>query len=151
MNKLLMLLALSLASSGLVTRADAAPIDLNAYHGKVVYLDFWASWCGPCRESFPWLNDLVQQYGADNLVVIGVNVDHDRTLADKFLLATPARFPIIYDPQGALATVYKIQGMPSAVLIDRDGNVRFHHLGFSAKNKDNYEDHVHNLLAESAR
>jgi thiol-disulfide isomerase/thioredoxin len=130
--------------------ARAENLDLSAYRGKVVYLDFWASWCAPCRESFPWLGNLVHEYGAQNLVVIAVNVDHDRRRAERFLGETPANFPIIYDPRGEIAAAYKVVGMPSAVLIDRAGKVRFQHDGFSAKRKENYEEHLHTLISEPA-
>lgn len=125
-------------------------LDLSSYRGKVVYLDFWASWCTPCRRSFPWLDGLVRQFGKGDLVVIGINVDQSSGLARKFLDDTPANFPIIYDPQGAIATTFKIIGMPSAVLIDRTGRVRFQHVGFSDSTKDEYETHVRQLLAEAS-
>jgi thiol-disulfide isomerase/thioredoxin len=131
--------------------AHGEGLDLSAYRGKVVYLDFWASWCTPCRRSFPWLDDLVSQYGKRDLVVIGVNLDQSNDLAEKFLNDTPAHFPIIYDPQGAIATTFKIKGMPSAVLIDRTGRVRFEHVGFSDNRKDEYEAQVQELLAETSR
>ena len=128
--------------------AIAGGLDLSAYRGKVVYVDFWASWCTPCRESFPWLSDIAQQYRTRNFVVIAVNVDHEHQLAQQFLDSTPANFPVIYDPQGDIAASYKIVGMPSAVLIDRSGRVRFRHDGFSLKKRDEYEAHVQTLLAE---
>lgn len=131
--------------------AHADALDLQAYRGKVVYLDFWASWCTPCRRSFPWLDGLVRQFGKQDLVIIGVNMDQSQELAKKFLDDTPALFPIIYDPQGAIATTFKIMGMPSAVLIDRTGQVRFQHVGFSDSTKDEYDTHVRQLLAEPAR
>lgn len=131
--------------------AHADALDLHAYRGKVVYLDFWASWCTPCRRSFPWLDGLVRQFGKQDLVIIGVNMDQSKELANKFLDDTPALFPIIYDPQGAIATTFKIVGMPSAVLIDRSGQVRFQHVGFSDSTKDEYDTHVRELLAEPAR
>ncbi len=129
--------------------AQAAGLDLSAYRGKVVYLDFWASWCVPCRHSFPWLDGLVREFSKQDLVIIGVNVDQNNALARKFLDDTRADFPIVYDPQGALATTYKIMGMPSAVLIDRAGQVRFQHVGFTDAKKDEYETHVRQLVAES--
>jgi cytochrome c biogenesis protein CcmG/thiol:disulfide interchange protein DsbE len=131
--------------------AAASDLDLNAYRGKVVYIDFWASWCAPCRESFPWLDDLARHYGSKNLVVIGVNVDQDRTRAERFLDQVPAGFPIVYDPHGEIATAFKVTGMPSAVLIDRTGRVRFQHSGFSARKKGEYEDQLQALLDESIR
>lgn len=142
-----MLFGVLLASSG----AWATALDLSPYRGKVVYLDFWASWCAPCRESFPWLGDLVHEYGAQNVVVLAVNVDHDRWRAERFLNETHANFPIIYDPQGELATAYKVVGMPSAVLIDRTGKVRFQHEGFSAKRKIGYEEQLQSLVNETVQ
>jgi cytochrome c biogenesis protein CcmG, thiol:disulfide interchange protein DsbE len=133
-----------------VGAAHGAGLDLSAYRGKVVYLDFWASWCTPCRQSFPWLGGLVNRYGTKDLVVIGVNVDQNHELAEEFLNATPANFPIIYDPHGEIATAFKVMGMPSAVLLDRAGHVRFQHVGFSEKRKDEYETHVQSLLGEPA-
>ena len=130
------------------TGAGATELDLQAYRGKVVYLDFWASWCAPCRESFPWLDQLERQFGAQNLVVIGVNVDHDRDSAERFLNQNFATFPIVYDPLGTIATAYKVKGMPSAVLIDRAGQVRFEHIGFSSKKTGEYEDQLQTLLNE---
>jgi len=127
---------------------QASELNLSAYRGKVVYVDFWASWCGPCKQSFPWLDNLVREYGPQNFVVIGVNVDKDRDRAERFLNETPAEFPIVYDPKGNLATAYKVAGMPSGVLIDRAGHVRFQHAGFSEKQKGLYEDELQTLLAE---
>jgi thiol-disulfide isomerase/thioredoxin len=129
----------------------AAELDLATYRGKVLYLDFWASWCGPCREAFPWLGEMAKHYGPERLAVIGVNVDKDRARAEHFLDATPANFPILYDPAGALATRFEVTGMPAAVLIDRQGRVRFQHVGFSAKKKDDYEDQIRTLVDEAAR
>ena len=142
-------LTLALLGAAAFGQARAAELDLNAYRGKVVYLDFWASWCTPCRRSFAWLNALVGAYGPRDLVVIGVNVDQSLQLAQQFLDETPASFPIVYDPHGEIATSFKIRGMPSAVLIDRAGQVRFQDIGFSDKRKDEYEEHVKSLLGES--
>jgi thiol-disulfide isomerase/thioredoxin len=130
------------------TTARSQDLHLNTFRGKVIYLDFWASWCGPCKQSFPWLDGLVREYGSQNFVVIGVNVDKDRDRADRFLNETPADFSIVYDPQGKLATAYKIAGMPGGVLIDRAGHVRFQHAGFSEKQKGIYEEQLQSLLAE---
>jgi cytochrome c biogenesis protein CcmG/thiol:disulfide interchange protein DsbE len=127
----------------------ASDLDLSAYRGKVVYVDFWASWCGPCRESFPWLDELVREYQSKDFVVIGVNVDKDRDRAERFLSENPADFPIVYDPRGDLASAYKVAGMPSAILIDRAGHIRFQHAGFSAKQKGLYEQQLQTLLAET--
>jgi thiol-disulfide isomerase/thioredoxin len=124
---------------------------LSAYRGKVVYVDFWASWCAPCKQSFPWLGNLVHEYASRDFLVIGVNVDKDRGRAERFLSETPADFAIVYDPKGDLATAYKVAGMPSAVLIDRTGHVRFQHAGFSEKQKGLYEEQLQTLLAEKTQ
>jgi thiol-disulfide isomerase/thioredoxin len=129
--------------------AHAADLDLSAYRGKVVYVDFWASWCGPCKQSFPWLDALAREYKSQNFVVIGINVDKDRDRAERFLNETPADFSIVYDPKGEFAAAYKITGMPSGILIDRAGHVRFQHAGFSEKQKGLYEEQLQTLLAET--
>jgi thiol-disulfide isomerase/thioredoxin len=131
--------------------AAAADLDLSAYRGKVVYVDFWASWCGPCKQSFPWLDNLVREYASRDFVVVGINVDKNRDLAERFLNDFHAEFPIVYDPTGELATAYKVAGMPSGILIDRAGHVRFQHAGFSEKQKGLYEEQLQSLLAEPAQ
>jgi thiol-disulfide isomerase/thioredoxin len=110
---------------------DENPVfNLEQYRGKVVLLDFWASWCGPCREAFPWLNAMHRKYQSLGLEIIGVNLDEERSLADQFLTKTPADFAIQYDPEGDLAKRYKLQGMPASYLIDRDGKLLVKHIGF---------------------
>lgn len=130
------LLLLSLA--GFLPSAKAADFDLAQFKGKVVYLDFWASWCAPCRLSFPWMQNLATQFGAQGLVVVAANVDHDRTLADAFLRQTRPSFPIVFDPAGALAAAYRVKAMPTTVIIGRDGKVLFTHDGFFEGQKDQY-------------
>ena len=98
---------------------------------KVIYVDFWASWCGPCRRSFPWLNHMQAKYGEKGFTVIGVNVDPSREDAQLFLDKYPATFPLVYDPDGELATRYALQGMPSSILLGADGEELSRHIGFS--------------------
>ncbi len=130
--------------------ARAAGLDLSAYRGKVVYLDFWASWCKPCRESFPWMNDLADTYGGRGLVVIAVNVDHDRDLASEFLQQNPADFKVVYDPDGSLAGKYNVEAMPTSILIGRNGKVQFVHSGFYPRKEGEYLSHIHALLNRKA-
>jgi thiol-disulfide isomerase/thioredoxin len=138
--------ALAVLSLGLfVSRpvaAAATDLDLAALRGKVVYIDFWASWCAPCRQSFPWMNELQRKFGSDDFVIIGVNVDHTRAEADAFLADVAAEFRIVYDPDGVLAERYKVKGMPSSVLIDRNGNTVFAHEGFRLKDREALEKRV---------
>ena len=130
--------------------ARAGDLDLTAYRGKVVYLDFWASWCVPCRLSFPWMKQIQQSYGHNGLVVIGVNVDHDRGLADEFLRASNPDFKIVYDPSGAIASQYNFRDMPTSVLIGRDGKVHFTHDGFFPTKKGAYIADIVALLNQKA-
>jgi thiol-disulfide isomerase/thioredoxin len=120
---------------------------LAEHRGQVVYLDFWASWCGPCRKSFPWMNEMQQKYRVQGLVIISVNLDADRTLAKEFLLENPANFLVIYDPQGDIAQQFNIQGMPSSLLIDKQGNVQQAHTGFFTHKVKLYETQIMALLA----
>lgn len=106
------------------------PVKLSAMRGRVVYVDFWASWCGPCKQSFPWMNDMQAKYGAQGLTIVGINVDKKRADADAFLAGTPAKFTVAYDEKGTTPTAYKIKGMPSSYLVDRDGKVVATHVGF---------------------
>ena len=90
------------ALQGVSIRAAAADeLDLGSYRGQVVWVDFWASWCTPCRRSFPWMNDMMARYSDQGFVIVGVNVDRERDLAEEFLAETPAGFPIVYDPEGS--------------------------------------------------
>ena len=130
------------------TLAQAADLDLNAYRGKVVYLDFWASWCGPCKQSFPWMENLKDTYGRQGLAVIAVNLDMDRADADKFLERFRPTFEVRFDPKGELAALYKVRAMPSSVLIDRHGVARFTHEGYRPVDGAAYETQVQELLAE---
>lgn len=128
--------------------AHADTLDLEAYRGKVVYVDFWASWCGPCRQSFPWMDKLQRAHEKDGLVIIAVNVDQERKLADAFVKDFSPSFRIIHDPAGKLAEAFKVAGMPSAYIIGRDGKPRFRHIGFHKEKIGQYEDEIKSLLNE---
>jgi thiol-disulfide isomerase/thioredoxin len=101
--------------------------------GQYIYIDYWASWCGPCRQSFPWMNALQAKLGPKGLKVVAVNVDAKRTDADKFLSHTPAQFTIAYDPQGESAKKLAIKTMPTSMLVSPEGRVLFVHSGFRAE------------------
>ena len=126
-------------------------LDLADYEGRVVVIDFWASWCVPCRRSFPWLNAMQSKYADDGLVIIGVNVDRERADADKFLERYPATFEIIYDNEADLAKRFGVQAMPSSYVIGRDGAIRDRHLGFKTKKQDEYEAALVAALKETTR
>ncbi len=122
-------------------------VELSKLKGKVVYVDFWASWCTPCRKSFPWMNELHKKYKDQGLEVVAVNLDKSREPIDVFLSKTPADFTIAYDPSGGAATTYKVTGMPSSYLIDRSGQLQTTHLGFRDKDKEEIEGKIKELLA----
>jgi cytochrome c biogenesis protein CcmG/thiol:disulfide interchange protein DsbE len=126
----------------------ASSLDLTSLRGRVVYLDFWASWCGPCKQSFPWMESLKSVYGDAGLEVIAVNLDTKRAAADKFLKQFQPTFDVRFDPTGELAVFYKVHGMPSSVLIDRHGVTRFTHVGFRPIDGALYEAQLRELLAE---
>jgi thiol-disulfide isomerase/thioredoxin len=121
-------------------------VKLAKLQGKVVYVDFWASWCGPCRQSFPWMNEMQAKYGARGLQIVGINVDANGADARQFLAATPARFAIGFDPQGATPRSYGIKGMPSSVLIGPDGKVLLEHSGFRDADRAELESKIQSAL-----
>jgi thiol-disulfide isomerase/thioredoxin len=124
------------------------PIDLARYLGQVVYLDFWASWCAPCRQSFPWMQALKDAYQRQGLTVVAINLDHDRADAEQFLQRFHPDFAVQFDPQGAFAERFKVAGMPTSVIIDRHGVLRFTHIGFRPVDREAYEIELRALLAE---
>jgi thiol-disulfide isomerase/thioredoxin len=115
---------------------------------KVVYMDFWASWCGPCGQSLPFLNELQSQMKNQGLEVVAVNLDENRQDADEFLAKHPVGLTIAADPEGHCPNAYGVQAMPSSFLIDRHGKVRHIHLGFRPGDRDGLRNHIAALLAE---
>lgn len=121
---------------------------LADYRGKVVMMNFWASWCGPCRKELPLLNNLYTQYKDLDFVILGVNVDSDSSLADKLLKDIKVDFPILLDPKSDVSSQYKVEAMPSSFFIDRNGNLRFLHRGFEDGTEKTYEAHIRALIRE---
>jgi cytochrome c biogenesis protein CcmG/thiol:disulfide interchange protein DsbE len=127
---------------------DPTPsLDLTALSGQVVYLDFWASWCAPCRQSFPWMNRMQRELAHDGFVVVAVNVDRARADADKFLQVHRPGFRIVFDPDGSLAERFGVKGMPTSLLIDRNGHIHSEQVGFRLKDRGALEQEIHSLLA----
>lgn len=161
MSRIFVLASVLLAVFSFVNRsvANEAPdfsINTPEFKGQlsdfqqtnVVYVDFWASWCSPCRRSFPWMNSLLNKYAEDGLVVVAVNVDKERELADDFLRQVPAEFLLVFDSSGGIARTYEVLGMPSSYLIDKTGKIRFVHTGFYQEKIDSYEAELKLLLNE---
>jgi thiol-disulfide isomerase/thioredoxin len=118
--------------------------DLN---GKVVLVDFWASWCAPCKESFPTMNDLQKRYGPQGFIIIGINVDENNSDMVDFLKKQHAEFTVVRDAAQKFVDKVGISTMPTSFLIDTSGKVRFSHSGFRGdETKKNYEQEIESLL-----
>jgi thiol-disulfide isomerase/thioredoxin len=126
---------------------DLGLAEVQKNKGQYIYIDYWASWCGPCRQSFPWMNALQAKLGPKGLKVVAVNVDAKRADADKFLSHTPAQFTIAYDPQGESAKKLAIKTMPTSMLVSPEGRVLFVHSGFRAEETLQLEARISAALA----
>ena len=127
---------------------DAKTIELKQFEGKVVYVDFWASWCGPCATSFPFMNNLSRDLKAQGLEVIGVNLDENLEESKQFLEQQPANFIIASDPEQQCAKQFGLKAMPSSYLIDRKGLLRHVHIGFRPAEALEFRALAEKLLAE---
>lgn len=123
-------------------------LELSSLRGKVVYLDFWASWCTPCKKSFPWMVEMKAAYKDQGFEIVAVNLDSERELADAFLNDVDVNFKIAFDEPGDTATLYELRGMPSSYLIGRDGKLYASHIGFRDKDKPKMEAAIKELLAQ---
>lgn len=126
-------------------------VRLADFRGKPVYVDFWASWCAPCRQSFPWMNSLAGKFASHGLQVIAINLDAREEDARRFLAATPAQFIVAFDPAGTTPRSYGIKGMPSSVLVGADGRILLTHAGFRESDKAMLEKRIGTALAEAAK
>jgi thiol-disulfide isomerase/thioredoxin len=125
-------------------------VDLQDLKGKVVVIDFWASWCRPCRQEMPVLEALHEKYAADGLVIIGINIDSSVKKMNKFLEGAPVSFRIVHDRKLEIASRYEPPTMPSSYFISRDGKVRYIHKGFSNEDAPGFEARIKTLLADAS-
>lgn len=123
-------------------------ISLSQFKGQVVMINFWATWCGPCRQEMPLLDAMYQKYKRMGFTLIGVNVEPDSNAAEDFLKKLPVSFPIAFDPDSRVSKLYSVQGMPSSVIIDRKGNARVIHKGYRPGDENVYLDHIRTLIRE---
>ncbi|MBK8229736.1 MAG: TlpA family protein disulfide reductase [Candidatus Eisenbacteria bacterium] len=125
-------------------------VSLSQLKGKVVYVDFWASWCEPCRRSFPWMNALAMKHKDGPFVLVAINLDKKRELADAFVAKNEPIFTVVFDPEGKTAAAYKVKAMPSSFVIGADGQIAYSHFGFDAKDTAGVEAAIARELALAA-
>jgi thiol-disulfide isomerase/thioredoxin len=123
-------------------------VDLSQYKGQVVMINFWASWCVPCRQEMPLLESIYKKYKPLGFTLIGVNVEPEQKDAEGFLKQTPVSFPVAFDAKSKVSGMYNVQGMPTTVFIDRKGNVRLMHESYKPGDENLYMDQIRSLLRE---
>ena len=128
--------------------ARTGSVTLDSLQGKVVLVDFWASWCGPCRQSFPWLGAMAARYGAKGLVVVAIDLDKDRELGEKFLQSLKPPFTVAFDPAGKTAEAFHVEVMPSSYLVSRRGQLVYSHPGFYPQDVDGFEQRIQEEIAK---
>lgn len=121
---------------------------LEDHRGEVVMLNFWASWCGPCRQEMPLMDGLYSQYKDLGFTILAVNVDENREEAHRFLDKVTVSYPVLYDPESSVSELYEVQAMPTTVMIDRDGKARYLHYGYQPGYEDDYEQQIRELVRE---
>jgi peroxiredoxin len=121
---------------------------LSQYKGQVVMINFWASWCGPCRQEFPLLDSMYKKYKSLGFTLVGVNVDKDSSDAEKWLAQTPVSYPILFDRESKVSGAYSVQAMPTTVFVDRKGNVRLVHRAYKPGDEGEYLNEIKSLLKE---
>lgn len=131
-----------------LTSNQGENLRLEDYRGQVVMLNFWASWCGPCRQEMPLMDEIYQNYKDLGFTVLAVNVDADSADANRFLEAVPVSYPVLYDTESRVSELYEVDAMPTTVMIDRDGNARYLHRGYQPGYEDHYAEQVRELVRE---
>lgn len=125
-------------------------VSLGSLKGQVVLINFWATWCGPCRKEMPLLEQIQKKYAPLGFTMLGVNVEEDTRLMDAFLKDVPVSFPILLDPANSVSKLYNVSAMPSTVIVDRKGTVRFIHQGYMPGDESRYQDLIRQLIRERA-
>ncbi|MGB5102176.1 MAG: TlpA disulfide reductase family protein [Steroidobacteraceae bacterium] len=127
---------------------EGAAVRLSELKGQVVMINFWATWCGPCRQEMPLLQQLQSKYEPLGFTLLGVNVENDSAAAQAWLKGMPVTFPILFDRENEVAERFGVQGMPSTVFVDRAGNVRHVHRGYKPGDEAKYADVIRSLVKE---
>ena len=124
------------------------PVSLADFKGQVVLINFWASWCGPCRQEMPILEQLYKKYKPAGFTLIGVNVDKEAPPVKALLERKPVSFPVMLDPANQVSKAYHVDEMPSSVIIDRKGEIRYIHRGYKPGDENDYQDRIRQLIRE---
>jgi peroxiredoxin len=127
---------------------DGSTVHLSELKGQVVMINFWATWCGPCRQEMPLLTQLQSKYEPLGFTLLAVNVEPDSAAAQDWLKGMAVDFPILFDRKNAVAESFGVQGMPSSVFLDRAGNVRYVHRGYQPGDESKYADMIRSLVKE---
>lgn len=123
-------------------------LKLSDFRGQVVMLNFWASWCGPCRQEMPIMEQYYKKYKKLGFTILGVNVEEDSSKANAYLRDIKVSFPILYDNTNQLSKTYDVSAMPTTIMIDRNGNMRFLHQGFKSGTEKEYKKEIKKLIRE---
>ncbi len=127
---------------------DGKQVALNELRGQVVMINFWASWCVPCKEEMPLLEQMYRKYKSMGFTLLGVNVEPESDKAEALLEKNPVSFPVLFDRENRVSKLYNVARMPSSVLIDREGNVRYLHRGYKPGDENTYLNHIRALVRE---
>ncbi len=125
-------------------------LSLGGFRGQVVLINFWATWCGPCRKEMPLLEQIYQRYKGLGFTMLAVNVEADSTGAEQWLQDTPVTFPVLFDRENQVSKLYDVTAMPSTVIVDRLGQVRFVHYGYTPGTESQYQDQIRTLIREKS-
>ncbi len=121
---------------------------LSQYKGQVVMVNFWATWCGPCQQEMPLLDQMYKKYKPAGFTLIGVNVDKEAPAVKELLARKPVSFPVLLDPANQVSKAYHVDEMPSSVIIDRKGEIRYIHRGYRPGDENEYQDRIRQLIRE---
>jgi peroxiredoxin len=131
-----------------LTDLSGASRALSQYKGQVVMVNFWATWCGPCQQEMPLLDQMYKKFKPVGFTLIGVNVDKDEPPVKELLARKPVSFPVLLDPTNAVSKAYHLDEMPSSVIIDRNGTIRYVHRGYKPGDENEYQDRIRQLIRE---
>ena len=131
-----------------LTALTGQPAALSQYKGQVVMVDFWATWCGPCQQEMPLLDQMYKKYKPAGFTLIGVNVDKEALPVKDLMARKPVSFPVLLDPANQVSKAYHVDEMPSSVIIDRKGDIRYIHRGYRPGDENEYQDRIRQLIKE---